>query len=109
MAVTDAEEELAMKTMLAAAIAVITILGSVDFASAQGVRPHFNYQGQAVCPEGYDYVAPLCRPRGYGGGPGYYRGAQGGEGIPPRWNRRGSAVCPEGYDFHAHSGLCRPQ
>ena len=69
-----------MKTILAAAFAAITILGSVDYASAQGVRPHFNYQGQAVCPEGYDYVGSLCRPRGYGGGPGYYRGAYGGEG-----------------------------
>jgi len=52
-----------MKTILAAAFAAITILGSVDYASAQGVRPHFNYQGQAVCPEGYDYVDP-CVGRG---------------------------------------------
>jgi hypothetical protein len=99
-----------MKTILAAAIAAITILASVDLASAQGVRPQFNYQGQAVCPEGYDYVGSLCRPLGYSGRE-YYRGRTygGGEGVPPRWNRRGSAVCPEGYDFHAHSGLCRPQ
>ena len=83
-------------------------------SAQQAVRPQWNYQGSAVCPEGYDYYAGrgLCIARGgYGYGPRYggdYGGGYGG-GIPPRWNRAGSAVCPQGYDYHAHSGYCRPQ
>ncbi len=82
-----------------------------DTASAQrAVRPQWNYQGSAVCPDGYDYYAGsgLCMARaGYGYGR-RYGGGDGGA-IAPRWNRAGSAVCPEGYDYHAHSGYCRPQ
>jgi hypothetical protein len=78
------------------------------------VRPRWNYEGSAVCPDGYDYVQPWCRARGgYGGRGSYYGrsygGGYGGEGIPPRWNRLGSAVCPQGYDYHAGYGLCLPQ
>ncbi|MGY4503245.1 hypothetical protein ACVWYH_007202 [Bradyrhizobium sp. GM24.11] len=85
---------------------VLAIVWVVGASAQQAVRPQWNYQGSAVCPEGYDYLGGLCRARGYGGpryGDGY------GGGVEPRWNRRGSAVCPEGYDYHARSGLCRPQ
>ena len=83
-------------------------------ASAQNaVRPQWNYQGSAVCPEGYDYVQPWCRARGYYGGGGYYGrsygGGYGGEGIPPRWNHLGSAVCPDGYDYYVQYNSCLPQ
>ena len=101
-----------MKTMLAAALAAIAIVGSFDVASAQAVRPRWNYEGSAVCPSGYDYFAgrDACIARGgFGRSYGAYYGGGYGNGIAPRWNHRGSAVCPEGYDFHAHSGLCRPQ
>jgi hypothetical protein len=87
----------------------------VSASAQQAVRPQWNYQGSAVCPDGYDFYAPsgLCMARagyGYGGGgPRHGGGYGGGDGVEPRWNRRGSAVCPEGYDYHAHSGLCRPQ
>jgi hypothetical protein len=79
-------------------------------SAQQAVRPQWNYEGSAVCPDGYDYYARsgLCRARGgYGYGPRYGGGYGGG--IPPRWNRVGSAVCPQGYDYHAQVGLCRPQ
>jgi hypothetical protein len=94
-------------------IAATVIAGSLSGpASAQNaVPPRWNYQGSAVCPDGFDYYANrgLCISRGYGGG--YYGGGggYGGDGVPARWNRAGSAVCPQGYDYHAHSGLCRPQ
>jgi hypothetical protein len=100
-------------------IAVATVASFWTFTASaqQAVRPQWNYQGSAVCPDGYDYRGGLCRARGgygYGGrteygGAGYGGGGGGGGGIEPRWNRRGSAVCPEGYDYHANSGLCRPQ
>jgi hypothetical protein len=96
--------------MIAGAALACSWTGS---ASAQyAVRPQWNYEGSAVCPDGYDYYAGegLCRARGYGYGPPYGYGRRGyGGGIPPRWNRLGSAVCPEGYDFHAYVGLCLPQ
>jgi len=83
---------------------------TVSASAQQAVRPQWNYEGSAVCPDGYDYYARsgLCRSRGgYGYGPRYGGGYGGG--IPPRWNRVGSAVCPQGYDYHAQVGLCRPQ
>ena len=95
--------------------AALASLWTVTASAQQAVRPQWNYQGSAVCPDGYDFYARtgLCMARGgYGGGPRYgggYEGGGYGGGIPPRWNRAGSAVCPEGYDFHARSGLCRPQ
>ena len=101
--------------MIAGAAVACSSTGS---ASAQyAVGPQWNYEGSAVCPDGYDYYANsgLCRARGgygrrYGGGYGYgprYGGYGGG--IPPRWNYQGSAVCPNGYDYHAQVGLCLPQ
>jgi len=77
------------------------------------VRPRWNYQDSAVCPDGYDYVQPWCRARDYYGrgryfGRSYGRG-YGAEGIPPRWNRLGSAVYPQGYDYYAQYNLCLPQ
>jgi hypothetical protein len=93
-------------------IAAAALACSCVTASAQqAVRPQWNYEGSAVCPDGYDYRGGLCRARGgygYDSGP-RYGGGDGGNGVEPRWNRRGSAVCPEGYDYHAYSGLCRPQ
>ena len=81
---------------------------TVTASAQQAVRPQWNYQGSAVCPDGYDFIQGLCRARG-GYGPRYGGYDGGGGGVRPRWNRAGSSVCPEGYDFHAHSGLCRPQ
>jgi hypothetical protein len=106
-----------MKTVVVAVLALGCVLGAAEAPAQQLVRPQWNYQGSAVCPEGYDYFQGWCRPRGsygpgyggprYGGrGPGDYYG---GDAVEPRWNRAGSAVCPQGYDYHAHSGLCRPQ
>jgi hypothetical protein len=98
-----------MRKVLMAVVAAACFGSTLGGASAQqAVRPQWNYQGSAVCPDGYDFVGGLCRARGYGGR-AEYRGYGGGGGVEPRWNRRGSAVCPEGYDFHTHSGLCRPQ
>jgi hypothetical protein len=94
------------------AVAAVASLWTVSAAAQSAVRPQWNSQGSAVCPDGYDYRGGLCRARGgyeYGGGPGYRRGYDGGGGVEPRWNRAGSAVCPEGYDYHARSGACRPQ
>lgn len=88
-------------SVVAGFVLAIWVVGA---SAQQAVRPQWNYQGSAVCPEGYDYLGGLCRARGYGG-PRYGYGG----GVEPRWNRRGSAVCPEGYDYHARSGLCRPQ
>lgn len=90
---------------------VIGAFVASEALAQQAVRPRWNWQGSAVCPEGFDFYAGdgLCISRGggygrrYGGGGGY------GQGVPPRWNRLGSAVCPEGYDFHAYAGLCLPQ
>jgi hypothetical protein len=106
-----------MKTLAIALFALGSLLGAVEASAQQLVRPQWNYQGSAVCPEGYDFIQGWCRPRGGGYGPRYggpqYGGrgprGYGGDGVEPRWNRAGSAVCPEGYDFHARSGLCRPQ
>jgi hypothetical protein len=101
-----------MKTLAFVVFALGCLFGVVEASAQQLVRPQWNYQGSAVCPDYYDYFQGWCRPRG-GYGPEYgrpqYRGGYGGDGIPPRWNRAGSAVCPQGYDYHAHSGLCRPQ
>jgi hypothetical protein len=85
-----------------------------EASAQQAVPPRWNYQGSAVCPDGFDYYAGegLCISRGgYGYGRRYGGGYGGGygQGIPPRWNSRGSAVCPNGYDFHAYAGLCLPQ
>src|SRR4051812_26330700 len=98
----------------ASLIIACTAFGSIWATSAsaqQAVRPQWNYQGSAVCPDGYDFYARngLCIARGgYGGGPRYGSGYAGGGyggggGIEPRWNRAGSAVCPDGYDYHARS------
>ena len=88
--------------------------GIASASAQQAVPPRWNYQGSAVCPDGFDYFAGdgLCIFRGGYGGSRYSRGYEdgyGGDGIPPRWNRAGSAVCPQAYDYHARSGLCRPQ
>ena len=93
--------------MIAGAALACSWTGSAS--AQQVVRPQWNYEGSAVCPDGYDYYARsgACRARG-GYGPRYGGGGYGG-GIPPRWNRVGSAVCPQGYDYHAQVGLCRPQ
>ena len=104
-------------TSLIIASAAFASMWTVTASAQQAVPPQWNYQGSAVCPEGYDFYARngLCIARGgYGGGPRYgggYAGGGygGGGGIEPRWNRAGSAVCPQGYDYHARSGLCRPQ
>ena len=53
----------------------------VACASAQeAVRPRWNYQGSAVCPEGYDFYAynGLCMARGGYGGEPRYGGSYGG-------------------------------
>jgi hypothetical protein len=91
-------------------IAGAALAWTVTASAQQAVRPQWNYQGSAVCPDGYDYFADrgLCMARGgYGYGPRYGGGYGGG--VRPRWNYAGSAVCPEGYDYHARSGYCRPQ
>jgi hypothetical protein len=91
-----------MKTMLATMVA-ITILGSLDFASAQ-VPARYRYDGSAVCPEGHDYVRGACWSRGgYGHRESYALG--GSRVVRPQWSRSGSAVCPEGFDFYG--GACR--
>lgn len=115
MADSSANRERAVKLNLLIIAGVAFVgLGIVSASAQQAVQPRWNYQGSAVCPNGFDFYAGegLCIARGvYGGGPRYgggYRGG-GGDGIQPRWNRAGSAVCPAGYDFHARSGLCRPQ
>lgn len=91
------------------AVSVIASFWTCSASAQQAVRPQWNYQGSAVCPDGYDYRGGLCRARGgYGEGP-RYGGGYGGDGVEARWNRAGSAVCPQGYEYHAHSGLCRPQ
>lgn len=104
-----AQEETMKLVSLMIVGAALTCSWTVTASAQQAVRPQWNYQGSAVCPDGYDYRGGLCRARGYGGGYARYGGGYGGGGIPPRWNRAGSAVCPEGYDYHAHSGYCRPQ
>jgi hypothetical protein len=40
---------------------------TVTASAQQAVRPQWNYQGSAVCPEGYDYHAHsgYCRPQRY--------------------------------------------
>jgi len=106
--------EIIMRIALMAVAVTVICFGS-SASAQQAVRPQWNYQGSAVCPDGFDYAGGLCRARGYGsraeyrGGPGYGGAGYGGGGVEPRWNRSGSAVCPEGYDFHARSGACRPQ
>ena len=93
-------------------VALVGVIFATE-ATAQAVPPRWNYQGSAVCPEGFDFHAyqGLCIARGYGtrhyGGNYYSDGPR--NGIPPRWNRAGSAVCPQGFDFHARHGLCFPQ
>ena len=98
---------------------MLTGILAVGASAQNAVPPRWNYQGSAVCPDGYDYYANqgLCISRGgygygrgYGGG--YYRGGPGyggGPGFPPRWNRYGSAVCPTGYDYVAQYNRCLPQ
>jgi hypothetical protein len=103
-----------MARLLAFLIMAAGLLWTSVASSQELVRPRWNYEGSAVCPDGYDYVQPWCRARGYyGGGRGYYRrsygGSYAGEGIPPRWNSLGSAVCPQGYDYHARYDVCLPQ
>jgi hypothetical protein len=91
-------------------MALLTMAVGLIWASAapaqDAVRPHWNYEGSAVCPDGYDYLRSLCRSRD-----GFYRieGGPGSEGVRPHWNRLGSAVCPEGYDYHARRHACLPQ
>jgi len=102
-----------MTKRLAFLIMAVGLLWTSAAPAQDVVRPRWNYQGSAVCPDGYDYVQPWCRARGYYGGGDYYRrsnrGYGGEEGVRPRWNRLGSAVCPEGYDYHAGYNLCLPQ
>jgi hypothetical protein len=91
------------------ACAAVASFWTVGASAQETVRPRWNYEGSAVCPDGFDYVRGLCRDRG-----GYYRlqaddGGPGGAGIRPHWNRLGSAVCPEGYDYYARVGRCLPQ
>jgi hypothetical protein len=98
-------------TSLMIAATALACSWTATASAQQAVRPQWNYQGSAVCPNGYDYYAGrgLCMARGaFGGGYARYGGGYGG-GVAPRWNRAGSAVCPEGFDYHAHSGYCRPQ
>jgi hypothetical protein len=103
------------------AAAVLTGLLTASASAQNAVPPRWNYQGSAVCPNGYDYYADqgLCISRGgygYGrgyGGPGYgggYGGHYGGgPGLRPQWNQYGSAVCPSGYDYVAEYNRCLPQ
>lgn len=98
-----------MKLIIAAALAIAFTTAA---SAQQAVPPRWNWQGSAVCPEGFDFYAGngLCVQRGYS--PRRYGGHYGGgygQGVPPRWNRVGSAVCPEFYDFHAYVGLCLPR
>ena len=75
-----------MRKVLMAVVAAACFGSTLGGASAQqAVRPQWNYQGSAVCPDGYDYVGGLCRARGYGGR-AEYRGYGGGPGVEPRWN-----------------------
>jgi hypothetical protein len=66
------------------AAVTLTVLLSVSASAQHAVRPKWNYQGSAVCPNGYDYYAGrgACISRGgYGYGRGY-RGSYGyGGGI----------------------------
>ena len=91
------------------AVSMAASLWTVSASAQQAVRPQWNYQGSAVCPNGYDYRGGLCRARGGDSFGPRYGGGYGGDGVEARWNRAGSAVCPQGYEYHAHSGLCRPQ
>jgi hypothetical protein len=45
------------------AVSVVTFWTSGALAQ-QAVRPQWNYQGSAVCPDGYDFIRGLCRSRG---------------------------------------------
>jgi hypothetical protein len=90
-------------------IALLTMAVGLLWTSAapaqDTVRPHWNYEGSAVCPDSYDYVRGLCRMRG-----GFYRlPPRDEDSVPAHWNRLGSAVCPEGYDYHARRRACLPQ
>lgn len=111
-----------MRFAIVAMVSALVSVSAISAASAQqAVPPRWNWQGSAVCPDGFDYYASenLCiargyGPRGYGGGygGGYDRRGYGygyGQGVPPRWNRAGSAVCPQFYDYHARIGLCLPR
>ena len=96
--------------------AVIGTLLTAEASAQRAVPPRWNYEGSAVCPNGFDYYdgEGLCISRGgYGYGRRGHRGGDYGggyhQGIPPRWNQLGSAVCPSGYDYHAEAGLCLPQ
>jgi hypothetical protein len=90
-------------------MALLTMAVGLIWESAapaqDAVRPHWNYEGSAVCPDGYDYVRGLCRSRD-----GFYRlQPRDEDSVRPHWNRLGSAVCPEGYDYHARRRACLPQ
>jgi hypothetical protein len=88
------------------AIAAVAAFWTVNASAQSAVRPHFDYSGSAVCPEGFDYFQGLCRARG--GRYGYDRHGYGG-GVPARFTRSGSAVCPEGYDYKIRINGCVPQ
>jgi hypothetical protein len=65
------------------AAVTLTALLSVSASAQHAVRPRWNYQGSAVCPDGYDYYASqgACISRGgsdYGRG---YGGGYGGGGV----------------------------
>ncbi len=102
-----------MRIVVAAVFGVLVGPAASVAWAQQAVPPRWNYQGSAVCPEGFDYYASegLCIARDYGrrGYRGGYYQHEYGRGLPPRWNRAGSAVCPQGYDYHAHTGRCLPQ
>ena len=114
---TAMEEDQFMKVLFAA-LASAVICASATSALAYlstDVRPHivkpkWNKQGSAVCPDLHDYVKKVgaCRARGAGS----YAGILDGASVKPTWTRGGSAVCPSNYDYRARSkrnirtGLC---
>ena len=57
---------------IGAVVVGATLIGASQTASAQ-VPARWNHLGSAVCPEGHDYYAGYCHPRGYGYGRRAYR------------------------------------
>jgi hypothetical protein len=48
------------------ALAAVASMWTVSASAQSAVRPQWNYEGSAVCPNGYDYLGGLCRARGGG-------------------------------------------
>ena len=67
------EETMKIASLMIAGVA-LACSWTVSASAQQAVRPQWNYQGSAVCPDGYDYRGGLCRARGYGGGYARYGG-----------------------------------